>query len=248
MTQSNNQDQDQPQDADLIKRAGPYSVHSKPDGSLAVYPQWSGLDGKPGWRRTNPQDEEKAGGPGIFSRMVLAHDVEDQLNGQKTTPEQHRQSMQDTAAQRRPDPDPGQPEPTRDTFWTTVVPPIRHRLEQQNSQDLHRLRQLATLLSNLEIYQESIQATIEGLDPDDPSPEAVYGDEIMEETINMLRTLLTIPARLPDNIGQRPTEQYPPTSGEDSQPIQFDELLEQIQQSQSQDETDTGGEPPEAGQ
>ena len=245
MTQNN---QDQPQDTDLIRRAGPYSVHSKPDGTLTVYPQWSGFDAEPAWRRTDPQNEETAGSPSIFSRMVLAHDVEDQLNGHKTTPKQHRQSMQETAAQRRPDTDPDQPDPTRDTFWTTIVPPIQQRLEQQNSPNLHRLRQFAKLLSNLEIYQESIQATIEGLDPDDPGPEAVYGDEIMEETIDMLRTLLTIPARLPDDIGQRLKEQHPPTSGEDSQPTQFDELLDQIQQSQTQDETDTGGEAPEDGQ
>ena len=54
----------------LMKRAGPYAVASRADGSLIVTPAWP-LDSDPDGDR----------GPGLSSRMGLAADVEAFLNG-----------------------------------------------------------------------------------------------------------------------------------------------------------------------
>ena len=67
----------------LMTEAGPNRVVSHVDGTLAVYPEWSGYDGKPAWKRETEEDQRTAGGPGIFSRMGLASDLERWLNGGK---------------------------------------------------------------------------------------------------------------------------------------------------------------------
>lgn len=54
-----------------MKRSGPYRVESCSDGTLTVYPRW------PQFRTWT---EEDGGGPGLFSRMGLAHDLERWLN------------------------------------------------------------------------------------------------------------------------------------------------------------------------
>ena len=64
----------------LMKRAGPYRVVSHLGGLLSVYPHWLGMDGKPSWRRETEADAMEAGGPGVFSRMGLAYDVQRWLN------------------------------------------------------------------------------------------------------------------------------------------------------------------------
>jgi len=55
----------------LMKRAGPYAVASRADGSLIVTPAWP-LDSDPG--------------PGLSSRMGLADDVEAFLNATRSQP------------------------------------------------------------------------------------------------------------------------------------------------------------------
>ena len=54
-----------------VKRAGPYRVNSYPDGTLLVQPGW------PAFKSYTPGD---GGGPGILSRMELAHELELWLN------------------------------------------------------------------------------------------------------------------------------------------------------------------------
>ena len=65
----------------VMRDAGPFKVQSHLGGTLHVFPSWSGLYGKPGWRRRTDKDEATAGGPGFFSRMGLAEHVERFLNG-----------------------------------------------------------------------------------------------------------------------------------------------------------------------
>ncbi len=67
----------------LMTKAGPYRVVSRVDGTLVVYPEWSMYDGKPAWKRETEEDQWNAGGPGFFSRMALADDLERWLNGGK---------------------------------------------------------------------------------------------------------------------------------------------------------------------
>ena len=55
----------------LMKDAGPYKVQSCSDGSLKVYPDW------PQFPKYNDED---GGGPGMLSRLGLAHDLEQFLN------------------------------------------------------------------------------------------------------------------------------------------------------------------------
>ena len=60
-----------------MKRAGPYKVVSASNGTLHVVPSW-------------PLDTGEDTGPGVFSRMGLAHDLESYLNAvypTGTTPE-----------------------------------------------------------------------------------------------------------------------------------------------------------------
>jgi hypothetical protein len=55
----------------IIRNAGPYEVHSIPDGALVVHPEW------PGFPKYNPVD---GGGPGIVSRIALAQEIQEFLN------------------------------------------------------------------------------------------------------------------------------------------------------------------------
>lgn len=64
----------------LMRQAGPYVVKSHVNGVLAVYPQWAELYGKPSWMRETEEDRMEAGGPGIFSRMGIADDIQRFLN------------------------------------------------------------------------------------------------------------------------------------------------------------------------
>ena len=68
------------QERNRIPDGGPYRVKSLVDGKLTLSPHWSALPGKPGWLRQTDEDEDIAGGPGIFSRLALASDVERLLN------------------------------------------------------------------------------------------------------------------------------------------------------------------------
>ena len=64
-----------------MRRAGPYVVKSRANGTLEVTPRW------PDFPVYNDDD---GGGPGLFSRMQLAHDLEAWLNAiypTGTTPE-----------------------------------------------------------------------------------------------------------------------------------------------------------------
>jgi hypothetical protein len=56
----------------LMRNSGPYTVKSRADGSLAVYPAWGQF---PEWSL------EDGGGPGLLSRMSLARHIERFLNG-----------------------------------------------------------------------------------------------------------------------------------------------------------------------
>ena len=66
--------------ADRIADGGPYRVEGNVNGTLMVYPEWRALDGKPGWMRRSREDNDAAGGPGLFSRMALADDIASLLN------------------------------------------------------------------------------------------------------------------------------------------------------------------------
>lgn len=55
----------------MLKRAGPYKVASSVDGVMHVTPAWPDFP---------PFDVKEGGGPGMFSRMRLAADLERFLN------------------------------------------------------------------------------------------------------------------------------------------------------------------------
>lgn len=55
-----------------VKRAGPYIVQSCADGTMVVTPNW------PMFRKFDP---DEGGGPGLGSRLGLAADLQDWLNG-----------------------------------------------------------------------------------------------------------------------------------------------------------------------
>ena len=57
---------------DLLRREGPFWVTSLVNGTLVVYPAWA-FCGR--W------EVEEGGGPGIFTRMELALEVQAFLNG-----------------------------------------------------------------------------------------------------------------------------------------------------------------------
>ena len=63
-----------------MRDAGPYKVQSHSDGSVRIYPGWSEWDGLPGWLRSTPEEHDAAGGPGLFSRMALADQLQAWLN------------------------------------------------------------------------------------------------------------------------------------------------------------------------
>lgn len=54
-----------------VKKSGPYKVSSHADGTLTVYPAWP---------QFQEWTEEDGGGPGLFSRTGLAHDLQNWLN------------------------------------------------------------------------------------------------------------------------------------------------------------------------
>jgi hypothetical protein len=56
----------------LIRESGPYRVESCADGTLRVEPDWPQFP---------KYTDEEGGGPGLFSRMNLAGDIERFLNG-----------------------------------------------------------------------------------------------------------------------------------------------------------------------
>lgn len=64
----------------LMRHAGPYVVKSHSNGLLSVYPQWADLYGKPSWMRETEEDHMEAGGPGLFSRLGIADDIQRFLN------------------------------------------------------------------------------------------------------------------------------------------------------------------------
>jgi hypothetical protein len=61
----------------LLKLSGPYEVKSLANGELRVSPAWS---------QFRPYTEADGGGPGMSSRLALAADVQDFLNGTKAEP------------------------------------------------------------------------------------------------------------------------------------------------------------------
>jgi len=58
----------------FIRESGPYKVVSCADGTLSV---------KPTWPQFQPWNEEDGGGPGLFSRMALAANLQRWLNATK---------------------------------------------------------------------------------------------------------------------------------------------------------------------
>lgn len=56
----------------LMQQSGPYVVKSLANGELRVTPAWA---------QFRPYTEADGGGPGMGSRLALAADVQDFLNG-----------------------------------------------------------------------------------------------------------------------------------------------------------------------
>ncbi len=56
-----------------VREAGPYKVHSCSDGTLTI---------EPAWPKFRPWTAEEGGGPGVYSRMVLAVDLQAWLNNE----------------------------------------------------------------------------------------------------------------------------------------------------------------------
>ena len=56
---------------EAIKESGPYRAASNADGTILIIPAW------PQFSKYNP---EEGGGPGLFSRIALAKDIEELLN------------------------------------------------------------------------------------------------------------------------------------------------------------------------
>lgn len=56
----------------LLKLSGPYEVKSLANGELRVSPAWS---------QFRPYTEADGGGPGVLSRLALATQVQNFLNG-----------------------------------------------------------------------------------------------------------------------------------------------------------------------
>ena len=55
----------------MVRQSGPYKVDSVADGTMIVTPSWPQC---PAWRKG------EGGGPGLFSRLGLAADLERWLN------------------------------------------------------------------------------------------------------------------------------------------------------------------------
>lgn len=55
----------------LIRQSGPYEAVSRADGTILI---------RPAWPQFPPYTEEDGGGPGLFSRMSLAEEIQRVLN------------------------------------------------------------------------------------------------------------------------------------------------------------------------
>ena len=64
----------------LLRDAGPYRVVSCVDGTLHVYPEWSGYKEGAAWKAAEADTKWEGGGPGFLTRMALASDLERWLN------------------------------------------------------------------------------------------------------------------------------------------------------------------------
>ena len=96
-------------------------------------------------------------------------------------------------------------------FYTETIPAIRAKLQQLEPEHLPRVDQLVQLLANLDEYVVCVKMSIIGYDPDDPSPESILGDTVLDETIAALRTLPTVRAEfaLPPHIAAKLKEISP---------------------------------------
>lgn len=61
-------------------KVGPFKVESHADGHFRIYPDWSGYQGEPAWKRKGTAAEDDCG-PGVLARMGFAEDLEEWLNG-----------------------------------------------------------------------------------------------------------------------------------------------------------------------
>ena len=101
--------------------------------------------------------------------------------------------------------------------WADKIGEIRDKMEAQTPVYLDRYDDLVWLRARLMDYTEAIEATILGYDPDDPGPEAVFGDTTLEETIEVMATLPTVPAdvnRLLESIRESSDNGGEPQSGQ----------------------------------
>ena len=92
--------------------------------------------------------------------------------------------------------------------WADKIGEIQDKIEAQTPEYLDRYDDLVWLRARLMDYTEAIEATILGYDPDNPGPEAVFGDTTLEETIEIMATLPTVPEdvnRLLESI-RKPSE------------------------------------------
>ena len=78
--------------------------------------------------------------------------------------------------------------------FSDTIREIRAKLTEREPEHLPRFDDVVKLRGTLMDYIDSLAATIESYNPDNPGPESVYGDSILEETIELMRTLPTIPA------------------------------------------------------
>ena len=78
--------------------------------------------------------------------------------------------------------------------WSDKIEEIREAIIARTPEHLDRYDGLVWLRARLMDYEEAIEATILGYDPDDPGPEAVFGDTTLMETMVVMATLSTVPA------------------------------------------------------
>ena len=91
-------------------------------------------------------------------------------------------------------------------LWTEKIPRIKRAVAESTPHYADRVDNLAHLLSYLEDYHEAVLASIKGYDPEDedtPGSESSFGDSTMEEFIDLIRSLPTIPADIPAHLLQR---------------------------------------------
>ena len=90
------------------------------------------------------------------------------------------------------------PEDNED-IWKERIPRIRQAVAERTPEFSQRVNNLAHLLSYLEDYHQAVLASINGYDPDDAERadfESTFGDSTMEEMIELIRSLPTIPAQI----------------------------------------------------